>query len=83
MFPVYNEYASPYHQDIFAAQDWTKYAIGYMWGTFGLLYAAEATPTIRRRYAPVGRCYGTKNITKRFPLKIQCVKLILSVLSSP
>ncbi len=44
--PVYNEYASPYHQDIFAAQDWTKYAIGYMWGTFGLLYAAEATPTI-------------------------------------
>ncbi len=44
--PLYNEFASPYHQQIFADYGWTKYALGYMWGTFGLLYAAEATPTI-------------------------------------
>ncbi len=44
--PLYNEFASPYHQAIFEDSGWTKYSVGYMWGTFGLLYAAEATPTI-------------------------------------
>lgn len=36
--PNYSEYASPYLQDIYENNGWTDYAIGYMWGTFGLLH---------------------------------------------
>lgn len=47
--PNYDEYASPYLKDVFASIEATnlatnevhtvdEYAVGYMWGTFGILY---------------------------------------------
>ncbi len=34
----YQKYVSPYIADIFDKYGWTKYAVGYMWGTVGFLY---------------------------------------------
>ena len=44
--PNYNDYASHYHQDLFAEAGWTDYAVGYMWGTFGILYNTEVSETV-------------------------------------
>lgn len=34
----YNEYATPYLTGLFEEEGWSKYAVGYMWGTMGLVY---------------------------------------------
>ncbi len=44
--PNYNDYASLYHQALFAEAGWTNYAVGYMWGTFGLLFNQEVSDTV-------------------------------------
>lgn len=44
--PNYSEFVSPYHYDLFKKNGWEKYAVGYMWGTFGLLYNTETSDTI-------------------------------------
>lgn len=44
--PNYNDYASLYHKELFAEAGWTNYAVGYMWGTFGLLYNQEVSATV-------------------------------------
>jgi spermidine/putrescine transport system substrate-binding protein len=44
--PNYNDYASPYHQELFSESGWTEYAVGYMWGTFGLLYNTTINETV-------------------------------------
>ncbi len=36
--PNYFEYASPYLTDLFDENDWTDYAVAYMWGTMGYVY---------------------------------------------
>ncbi len=38
---IYNKYASPYLKDLFEKNNWTEYAVPYMWGTVGLLYNPE------------------------------------------
>ena len=37
----YTKYVSPYISDLFAKNDWTDYAVAYMWGTVGFLYNPE------------------------------------------
>ena len=37
----YRKYVSPYISDLFAKNDWTDYAVAYMWGTVGFLYNPE------------------------------------------
>lgn len=37
----YNQYASPYLKELFEQNNWTEYAVPYMWGTMGLLYNPE------------------------------------------
>lgn len=37
----YNDYASTYLKNIFVENEWSKYALGYMWGTMGLVYNPE------------------------------------------
>lgn len=37
----YNQYASPYLKELFEQNEWTEYAVPYMWGTVGLLYNPE------------------------------------------
>ncbi len=37
----YRKYVSPYISNIFESYGWTKYAVGYMWGTVGFLYNPE------------------------------------------
>lgn len=44
--PNYKDYASHYHQNLFAQSGWTNYAVGYMWGTFGLLYNQNVSATV-------------------------------------
>lgn len=44
--PNYNDFASPYHQALFSASGWKEYAVGYMWGTFGLLYNTTINETV-------------------------------------
>ncbi len=39
--PNYFQYSSQYLQDIFTTNNWTDYAVGYMWGTVGLTYDPE------------------------------------------
>ena len=34
----YYKNASPYIIDLFERNDWDQYAVGYMWGTLGLIY---------------------------------------------
>lgn len=46
LVPNYSEFASKYHQNLFEEAGWTNYAIGYMWGTFGLLYNQEVSATV-------------------------------------
>ncbi|MBR1677778.1 MAG: extracellular solute-binding protein [Clostridia bacterium] len=36
--PNYSDYASGFIQDLFFANEWEKYAVGYMWGTMGFVY---------------------------------------------
>ena len=44
--PHYNDYASHYHLKLFADAGWTEYAVGYLWGTFGLLYNATISESV-------------------------------------
>lgn len=44
--PNYNDYASPYHKALFKDAGWNEYAVGYMWGTFGLLYNKDVSETV-------------------------------------
>ncbi len=37
----YTKYVSPYISDLFQKNDWTDYAVAYMWGTVGFLYNPE------------------------------------------
>lgn len=37
----YQKYVSPYISDMFRAHGWSEYAVGYMWGTVGILYNPE------------------------------------------
>ena len=37
----YQKYVSPYISDLFKKNDWTEYAVCYMWGTVGFLYNPE------------------------------------------
>ncbi len=37
----YTKYVSPYISDLFEKNDWTDYAVAYMWGTVGFLYNPE------------------------------------------
>lgn len=39
--PDYTKNASPYIRKLFEKNGWTDYAVGYMWGTVGLLYNPE------------------------------------------
>lgn len=45
--PHYNEYASHYHLKLFEDAGWTEYAVGYLWGTFGLLYNRNVSETVQ------------------------------------
>ncbi|MCH3976035.1 MAG: extracellular solute-binding protein [Bacilli bacterium] len=36
--PNYSDFGSPYLLDIFKDAGWSEYAVGYMWGTLGLIY---------------------------------------------
>lgn len=36
--PEYQKNVSPYFKSLFEKNGWSEYAIGYMWGTMGLLY---------------------------------------------
>ncbi|HZJ89208.1 MAG TPA: extracellular solute-binding protein [Bacilli bacterium] len=45
--PNYSDYVSPYHFDLFRRNAWEKYAVGYMWGTFGLLFNTETNEEIK------------------------------------
>lgn len=37
----YQKYVSPYIANMFEEHGWTEYAVGYMWGTVGILYNPE------------------------------------------
>ena len=37
----YQKYVSPYIANMFENHGWTEYAVGYMWGTVGILYNPE------------------------------------------
>lgn len=37
----YQKYVSPYIANMFETHEWTDYAVGYMWGTVGILYNPE------------------------------------------
>lgn len=37
----YNDYASNYLFNLFEENDWHEYAVGYMWGTMGLVYNSK------------------------------------------
>lgn len=37
----YQKYVSPYISDLFSKNNWTDYAVCYMWGTVGFLYNPE------------------------------------------
>lgn len=39
--PNYTANVSPYISNLFAENGWTDYAVGYMWGTVGILYNPE------------------------------------------
>ncbi len=39
--PNYNANCSPYIRDIFDRYGWTDYAVGYMWGSVGIVYNPE------------------------------------------
>ena len=39
----YARYGSPYIRDLFEANGWAEYAVPYMWGTMGILYAKDST----------------------------------------
>ena len=40
----YRENVSPYIKELFEKNNWTDYAVGYMWGTVGFLYNPENIP---------------------------------------
>lgn len=40
--PNYTANLSPYISDLFEKNGWTDYAVGYMWGSVGILYNPEA-----------------------------------------
>lgn len=42
----YAKYASPYIRNLFEENNWTKYAVAYMWGTMGYVYNPELSDTI-------------------------------------
>ncbi len=44
--PNYTEYASHYMQNLFEENGWSEYSVGYMWGTFGLLYNREVSESV-------------------------------------
>lgn len=44
--PNYEEFVSPYHRNLFVDNGWDAYAVGYMWGTMGLLFNTETSETI-------------------------------------
>lgn len=44
--PHYSEYVSHYHLKLFEDAGWAEYAVGYLWGTFGLMYNRNVSETV-------------------------------------